>query len=488
MTIPMPIQERIRALDAQGVSGRAIAREVGVSRDTVAKYVKEIDYSPVAPVTAGGPGMFALTGFTDVIDEWLDGDRGSPRKQRHTARRVFDRLGTERGYTGSYSPVQRYVKAWRERARSHGHGFGELVWGPGTAQIDFGEADVFVAGVQVRVFLLVVTFPFSNLRLVQAYNGQTAECVCHGLRRIFEFMGVAPGELIFDNAISVGRRMGKKIIESRLFAAFKAHYRVSARYCNPNSGHEKGNVENAVGFLRRNILVPLPQVADLDELNELLWQRCLVFAQQEHWRKGVSIVDLFEEDKRAGLALPGVGFDPVRYESRRADKRGNILIESNTYSAGPRFNGRVLTVGIGHDTIKILDEYTNPIVTFDRVFGHHRQTIFEPSTQLPLLANKPGSWTHSPLRPLVTDLVRDWLDHAEHSDRARVFAVLDQTATATSFTSAVDAATHLITQGEDLQLPAVTMLAHRLHQDLDAGAPVVDLSAYDTITTHSRSA
>jgi transposase len=250
MTVPMSVQEDIRRLDAQGVPGREIARRLGVSRDSVAKYAGLQDCSPRPVVAHVRPGGSVLTGFAGIIDGWLTDDARRPRKQRHTAKRVFDRLAAEEGYTGSYSPVQRYVKRWQAAHRTTGEGFAELVWPAGTAQVDFGQAEAVIAGVRQVLHVLVVTFPFSNMRFVQAYRGETAECVCHGLRTIFEHVGGAARHLVFDNATGAGRRTGKVVVESKLFAAFKLHYRAQARYCNPYSGHEKGNVENAVGFLR----------------------------------------------------------------------------------------------------------------------------------------------------------------------------------------------------------------------------------------------
>ena len=367
MTIAMSVQEEIRRLDAAGVPARRIARTLGVSRDSVAKYADMQDYSPKLVAPLRRPGGSVLTDYTDIIDAWLAEDRRRPRKQRHTARRIFDRLVAEHGYPGSYSPVQRYIKKYKAARRPVGDGYAELTWEPGAAQVDFGQAQALIGGVMETLHVLVVTFPFSNMRFAQAYRGETAECVCHGLRVIFEHAGGVPRQLIFDNATGVGRRTGTEVIESKLFAAFKLHYRAAARYCNPYSGHEKGNVENAVGFLRRNLMVPEPEAATLAGLNQMLLTRCDQLGTIEHYRKQTPIRELFEQDVAACLALPGVGFDPVRYESRVADKTGNLLIDGNTYAAGSCFGGRRVTVGIRHDRIEILDEHADPIVTLPRV-------------------------------------------------------------------------------------------------------------------------
>ena len=482
MTVPMTVVENIRRLDADGVSARQIAIELGVSRDSVAKYTSIEDYSPTPPRPAARPGAQSLEGFTEVIDAWLVDDARRPRKQRHTARRVFDRLVTEHDYAGSYSPVQRYIKAYKAAHRARGEGFQQLVWPPGTAQVDFGEAQALIAGVKMLLHILVVTFPFSNMRFVQAYRGETAECVAHGLRTIFEHINAAPRQLIFDNATGIGRRTGTKVIESKLFGSFKAHYRCQGRYCNPYSGHEKGNVENAVGFLRRNIMVPEPEAQSIEGLNQMLLARCAQLAEEDHYRKGAPIVELFGEDVAACLELPGIGFDPVRYESRRADKTGAVLVESNTYLAGPAFHDRLLTVGIRHDRIEILDEHCAPVVVFDRVYGKAEATILAPGSLLPALVAKPGAWGNSPVRTLVADPVRDWLDAAAHADRARLLTHMDQAATATDFDTAIEAAEKLITVGDDPASAGLGMLARRIVQGAEPATAVVDLGVYDQLT------
>lgn len=478
----MTVVESIRRLDSEGVPGREIARRLGVSRDSVSKYAGAADFSPAVPAPAGRPGSVVLAGLEPVIHEWLTADERRPRKQRHTAQRVFDRLVAEHGYPGSYSPVQRLVKQFRAEHRSRAEGFLELAWPPGQAQVDFGQGEAIIAGVRMVLHLLLVTFPFSNTRFVQAYRGETAECVCDGLRRIFEHVGFAPRVLVFDNATGVGRRTGHTVIESKLFGAFKAHYRLTARYCNPNSGNEKGNVENAVGFLRRNLMVPEPETASLGALNQMLLDRCDALAQREHWRKGAPIGELFADDLAAGLELPGIGFDPVRYESRRADKTGKVIVEGVAYLAGPAFHDRQLTVGIRHDRVEILDEHAHPVVVFDRVFGHTDQTVFAASQLLHALAVKPGAWSHSPVRELVADPVRDWLDRAGLADRARLLARLDHAATATSFDTAIDAATALLGHGADPAGDGLGMLARRIHDNLEPAPAVVDLHVYDQFT------
>lgn len=475
--------ETIRRLDAQGISGRQIAHELGIDRETVAKYLNHTGFSPQPPAATRQAGATVLKGLTHIIEGWLADDARRPRKQRHTAKRIYDRLITEHDYQGSYNPVQRFVKDYRTMHRTRAQGFLELDWAPGVAQVDFGQAEAIIAGIREVLHLLVITFPFSNMRYAQAFRGETSECICHGLAQIFDHTGTVPTELILDNATAAGRRCGTIITEAKLFAAFKAHYRTSARYCNPYSGHEKGNVENAVGFIRRNFMVPEPTAISLTAFNTSLLAYCDSLADDTHWKKGQPIADLFTHDITAGHALPGIGFDPVRYESRKTDKTGTVAIDSHTYLAGPDYHNRLLTVAIRHDTISILNEHSQPVIDFTRAWGPTQATLFAPATLLPALMTKPGAWSNSPVRTRVTGPIRDWCDAATTTDRSAFFHRLDHSVQATSFDSAIAAADKLIRLGDDPTGPGLPMLARRLDQGSEPPASNADLSIYDQFTT-----
>ena len=184
----------------------------------------------------------------------------------------------EHGYTGSYSIVQRYMKKCRsiqtEKANL------ELIWDPGPAQVDFGEADFYEAGKLCRKKYLTVSFPYSNDGYSQVFGGETAECVCQGLQDIFEFIGGVPPLLIFDNATGVGRRIGDAIHESELFSRFRAHYHFRVRFCNPYSGWEKGNVERKVDYNRANLFVPVPHFNEIEKYNQKLCFLQALFPQK----------------------------------------------------------------------------------------------------------------------------------------------------------------------------------------------------------------
>lgn len=216
----------IKDLNGCGYRISEISKKTGSDPKTIRKYLSQEDFSPTPPVVNERPSK--LDPFKKIIQDWLREDQQHWRKQHHTARRIHERLKEECGFTGSYSIVQRYVKKCRAERRERASL--ELIWEPGCAQVDFGEADFYEAGQLTRKKYLTVSFPHSNQGFSQVFGGETAECVCQGLQDIFGYIGGVPPLLIFDNATGVGRRIGGQIHESELFSRFRAHYRFRVRF------------------------------------------------------------------------------------------------------------------------------------------------------------------------------------------------------------------------------------------------------------------
>ena len=190
MTVPLDDVDDIRAMDAAGVPRAEIARRLRLSRNTVAKYADMADMSPAAPEARPRARRALAPGDAAWIDAVLEADLGAPRKQRHTAKRIYDRLVAERDCEGSHSTVQRRVREWRlARRAGDGEGYLELEWAPGTAQVDYGNFEADVAGERLALKLLVVSLPHSNARYARACRSQRSECMCEGLSRIFEQIG-----------------------------------------------------------------------------------------------------------------------------------------------------------------------------------------------------------------------------------------------------------------------------------------------------------
>ena len=319
MAIPMPIVQDIRRLDRQGMSRAQIARRLHVDRGTVAKYADMEDCSP-KPKADRRYGS-KIDPYAHLVDGWLEADRLLPRKQRHTIRRVHDRLLAETDYDGEYSTTMRYVHRWREANRGvpDREGYVRLEWAAGSMQVDFGVARARIAGEMADVHCLVVSLPYSNMRLCVALPGENAECLCHGLMLVFEHIGGVPPVIVMDNATGAGRRNAKgEVALTGVFSAFVAHYRLEVRFCNPYSGNEKGSVENAVGFLRRNLMVPPMHAESYGQLSRFMLERCDGLAASSYCPRlpDVPVAEVFDEERAALMPLPSTAFDPVRWESR----------------------------------------------------------------------------------------------------------------------------------------------------------------------------
>jgi len=299
--------DEIKALQRQGYGPVEIAERLGINRKTASRYLRRDNFDheiseKVVPISK-------LDSWKPEINSWLEEDRRNRYKQRHTAKRVYDRLKElHTDFDCSYSIVQRYVKE-QKVAKRNAEGSLELIWEYGDAQADFGEADVIENGIKKTIKNLVLSFPSSNAAFTQAFGGETAECVCQWLEDIFNHIGGVPLRIVFDNATGVGRRVRDQVTLSELFLRFKCHYGFSITFCNPASGQEKGNVENKVGYIRRNMFVPIPEIQDLVAWNKDLLTTCEQDFTREHYKKGETIESLFEKDRAALASLPTAPFN-----------------------------------------------------------------------------------------------------------------------------------------------------------------------------------
>lgn len=313
----------------QGKNLTEIAEIVGCDWRTVKKYVDQEDFSPPVPKTNTGESHASkLDPYKPLIDSWLLEDKKAPRKQRHTAKKVHKRLVEEApGFNASYRLVAAYVADKKKELRLNAkgkEGFIPLIHRPGEAQADFGYADFYENGrLHEKGKYLVLSFPYSNGGYLQLNYGENLECLLEGLQTMFEYIGGVPTEIWFDNTKTIVTEIikggGRNVTER--FQRFCEHYRFKPIFCNPESGNEKGNVENKVGYLRRNELVPVPRFEHLADENKLLLERCDRDMDREHYGKESTFIsELFQEDKAALLPLPSVRFDTALYTTVKTDK------------------------------------------------------------------------------------------------------------------------------------------------------------------------
>jgi len=211
--------------------------------------------------------------FLAVIDEILEDDKSAPVKQRHTAKRIFERLRDEYHYQGGETQVRAAVALARRRGREV---FMPLSHPPGRAQFDFGEATVEIAGERRKAALAVMTLPYSDAFFVSAYPRECTETFQQGHISAFEFFDGVPTKCDYDNtSIAVTKVMGHGERElTREFLRLESHFLFTHRFCSVGRGNEKGVVEGLVGFGRRNFMVPVPRFDSFAELNEHLADQC----------------------------------------------------------------------------------------------------------------------------------------------------------------------------------------------------------------------
>ena len=263
---------RVRyAVQIEGLSERAAARRYGIDPRTVHKMMK---FSvPPGYVRKKPPAKLKLDPFIPVIDRILGDDKPRPKKQHHTAKRIFERLRDEYGFTGGITIVKDYVAGWRQRTQEM---FVPLVHPPGHAQADFGEAIGIIGGVERKIHFFAFDLPHSDACFVVGYPAETTEAFCDGHVRAFAFFGGVPKSILYDNTkIAVARILGDgKRQRTCVFTELQSHYLFEDRFGRPGKGNDKGKVEGLVGYAGRNFLVPIPVFESFEALNAYLLECC----------------------------------------------------------------------------------------------------------------------------------------------------------------------------------------------------------------------
>lgn len=475
--------QRMVLMFADGYSITDIAAAMNADWKTVKKYVDQEDFSEPFPQTPARASK--LDPFKPVIQSWLAEDTRVRRKQRHTAERIHQRLQEEYAdtYTLSYSAVQRYVKKVRAERASIQKGTLELDWPPGTAQVDFGTADVYWhrGAAPTTIKYLTVSFPFSNAGVLQYFPGETAECVVHGLQDIWQWMGGVPRRVIFDNATGVGRRMGEVIRYAELFERFQSHYGFEVTFCNPEAGHEKGNVEAKVGYLRRTLMVPPPVLEDWASANQRVLPECERLWRRLHYKKGLPMAELFETDRENLRALPARPFQPVRFTRVRTDGYGKFQLDGkHWYSSAPEWARQELVVQIGAFTVVPYTPDGTPISTHVRQYGDLRTDTIDPRTTLHRLSRNPGAFRNSPVRQWLPDgLVRTLDDYAREDLKGCLRALADLTERF-GFENALQALQEA-TRHHQISYADITVRATRMAYWEPSEVSPVDLNSYDSL-------
>jgi transposase len=375
-----------RACHVEGMSQRQAARLFGIDPKTVAKMLR---FSvPPGYRRSKPPARPKLDGFTGIIDRILKEDATRPRKQRHTARRIFERLKAEHGFAGGEAIVKDYVRERRLRGREM---FVPLVHPPGHGQADFGEAVAVVGGEERRIHFLAVDLPHSDACFVKAYPAETAEAFCDGHDAAFAFFGGVPQSMLYDNTrLAVARILGDGTRRrTRAFAELQSHFLFADRFGRPGKGNDKGKVEGLVGYARRNFLVPVPQVESLAALNAQLEARCRERQGARLRGHEETIGERLARDCAAMLSLPGAAYEACETRSARVSSLSLVRYRGNDYSVPVAYGHREVLVR-GYVDAVVIACGAAVIARHVRSYGRE-DVLLEPLHYLPLLERKIGA-------------------------------------------------------------------------------------------------
>lgn len=411
----------------EGKSLREIAKIMDMDFRTVRKYAYQANWSPERPPNTEAEAYPVLGPYIPLIDEWLTQEQREPRKQRHTMMHIFNRLKKEENYSGSYDSVKRYVRKKKYLMKQARDGFLPLAQPEAHSQIDFGDFKYYDGlGNGREGHALVISFPHSNTGWMQVFPAENQECLLEGMKRIFKHIGGVPIRIKADNMTTAVAQVlkGTERVLSDGFARFKLHYRFAAEFCNPASGNEKGNVENKVGYSRRNMLVPVPVIEDFDSFNKELFRRCDEDHNRPHYKHGVLISQLWEQEKRQLLTLPEHDYDVFRYEAHTVNKYGFVTIDTNKYGLSPEFSGKIVHAKIYFNRVELFYDHSL-LKTYERSYSKGDE-VMDWKQYLPVLLQKPGAAPHTRFFNQLPKLWREHLKNTQGKERKTALMVLSE--------------------------------------------------------------
>ena len=316
--------------------------------------------------------------YREIVDRWLIEDQELPRKQRHTAIRVYDRLVAEYGFRGGQSTVRRYVRERKaDLGLNHVEAMVPLVHELGSgAEVDWGEAQVKIGGVQRKIKLFCMRSRYSGKIFIQAYPGERQEMFFDGHMRAFYFFGGVFREITYDNLTTAVKRIlrGRHREQQNQFIQFRSYYTFRANFCGPAKGNEKGGVEGIVGYVRRNFLVPIPEFKDLREFNEWLIAECRKHGRRPKHRGGPIIEDLHRQQKPTLVPIQKKPFPNILLRSGKVNKYQTVQVDRNMYSVPPAYVGHKVQVHLGCWKIRIFVQQRE-IACHPRHFGRSRWNL-----------------------------------------------------------------------------------------------------------------
>jgi transposase len=337
----------------------------------------------------------AIDPYVSIIDAWLVADQTAPAKQRHTARRIWQRLVAEHGASCSEVTVSRYVARRRgelgikavEVAVPQTHE-------PGAeAEVDFGEFWAHVGGELVKCWMFVMRLSCSGRAFHVGFTTQAQEAFLQGHVLAFNHFGGVPARIRYDNLKPAVIKVlkGRNRTESDRFIALRSHYGFDSFFCRPgrDGAHEKGGVEGEIGRFRRRHLVPVPEVTSLAELNRFIAAGDLLDDTRVITGRLQTIAEAFTAEVARLQDLPVEEFDPALLVRARVDLRSRVCVRQCYYSVPARYAGRRLTVRLSATTVEVCDG-AKVVAAHERAVGRYVE-VLALDHYLEVLSAKPGA-------------------------------------------------------------------------------------------------
>jgi transposase len=389
--------EQIRRDHArEGLSIRALARRHGVHRRAVRQALE----SAVPPAKRSPSSRPApkLGEFRAVIDGWIEADREAPRKQRHTARRIWQRLVEEYGADVSERQVCRYVRGKRRQLGEVGEVFVPLVSDAGVeGEVDWGQAKVRLRGELVEVHLFEMRACFSGAEFVIAFESETQQAFLEGHVAAFEWFGGVFDLVRYDNLKAAVTRVmkGRRRVESDRFVALRSHYRFDSSFClsGEQGAHEKGGIEGDIGRFRRRHLVPVPEVDSIEQLNEQLEEACWTDLERTITGQAETVGRRLERERLILNNLPREPHPTWEEATPRVDSKALATVRTNRYSVPASLAGLKIRAQVGAREISFWHD-GKQVASHERLHGRH-QVSAQLDHYLDLLARKPGALARS---------------------------------------------------------------------------------------------
>lgn len=414
----MPEQDYIKyAYEKKEMSIAEIARRQGICWRTARKYANQEDWSQAERQPRRQPSMEA---FAETVDTWLMEDRLNPRKQRRNAAAIYRQLRDEHGFKGSDRTVRSYVARRKvELFREEKTPYIQLDHPAGEAQVDFGTVTVVHEDVLKEVQLLLLTFPFSNAGFAYPMPAQNQECFLEALKRLFIMTGGVPQRVRFDNLSAAVAHVGKgeERTLTEVFRRFKLHYRFEAEFCGPACGNEKGNVENKVGYSRRQWMNPMKAMESFAGLAAELHEQALSDMQRAHYQKGDTIADLWSRERSSLMALPTVAFDVVCLDAAVLNNYSQFKWDGATYDVPKGKPQQKILIKAYWDRVEVLDSQQQQLATLSRHYMMKTHAI-DWAAHFENYARRPRATVNAAMFRHMPEVVQDFLKHAESDARA----------------------------------------------------------------------